>query len=584
MTEPSLELAALGDTGESDPVAAVALRAPSQTQFLVPDVALLRLLETAAARPLPAAVRAQVLIRWARELLGDPSAADQRRDLADEAVRLAEQIGDPGVLARVLDGRLHALWDPAAAPERLRTASIIVEGARQAGDAAVELQGLFWRFIALVELGNLDAAEAALVLYARTGELAGDAKAAVVALSRQAVLALARGRLELAAALTDEVAAAGERAGLAETDRLTASLAGQLAMVRGNAAGEIPMLQAIALQMPGHYYEATTARVMLEAGRDDEALLELDRLLPTVLAGTGPRWLGAVADLAFVAARGGDPAAAEQLYNALMPFQGRLVVWGGANTVTGPVDDLLGRLSTRLGRSEQARLHFDHAVAQEERLGALTWLTATLAVRGRPGDRERSQSLAERLGIATGAAGDWRLLREGDEWHLEAGTESVRLRHVRGLDYLRKLVSAPGQEIAALDLIADGVALKVPPGDEILDATARKAYRARLAALDEQLDEADHAGDAARAQALTAERDALTDELRRATGVGGRPRQQSAEAERARVNATRALGTVLNRLETVAPLAAAHLRASLRTGRHFRYQPSSPGPQRWRVS
>ena len=584
--EAALELAALIDTrpADPDPVAALALAAPSHTQFLVPDVALLRLLETAAARPLPAAIRAEVLIRWARELLGDPSAADQRRDLTDEAVRLAQETGDPGVLARVLDGQLHAVWDPAAAPERLRTASTIIELARQAGDAAVELQGLFWRFIALVELADLDAAEAALVLYARTGELAGDTHTAVVALSRQAMLAILRGRLPLAATLIEEVATTGERVGLTDTPRLVATLNGQMAMLRGEAEKEIPMVQEMALRLPGHYFEATAARVLAEAGRDAEALLELDRLLPTVLAGTGPRWLGAVADLAFVASRGGDLLAAEQLYDALTPYRGRLVVWGGANTITGPVDDRLGRLASRLGRSEAALEHFDQAVALEERLGALTWLTATLAARGRRGDKERSQSLAERLGIVTVFANEWTLLRQGDDWHLEAGAETARLRHVRGLSYLRTLVAAPGQEIAALDLVADGAGLVVPPGDDVLDATARNVYQARLAVLEAQLDETDRAGDATQAQALTAERDALVCQLRTATGIGGRPRQQTAEAERARVNATRALGTVLNRLETVAPLAAAHLRASLRTGAYFRYQPSSTGPQRWRVT
>jgi hypothetical protein len=591
---PALHLAADADGEVGDPVAGLALRASSRAEFLVPDVALLRLLEEAAGRPVPKGVRARILIRWARELLGDPSAADRRRALVGEAVGLARASGDPGALAEVLDGSLHAVWDPRRADERLSTGSEIVSLARRAGDSGAELRGLFWRFIALVELGDLSGAEAALVTYARTGELAGDAQAAVVALSRQAVLAVVRGRLELAAALTDEVAAAGERAGLPDTARLTASLAGRLAVLRGEAAAQIAPLLAMARRLPGHFYEASAARVMAEAGQDAEAQLELDRLLPTVLAGSGPRWLGAVADLAFVASRGGDPDAARRLYEALTPYQGRLVIWGGANTVTGPVDDLLGRLARRLGRAAEARAHLDRAVAQEERLGALPWLCATLVARGDRGDRDRAKSLAARLGIAlarpdatspTGEPGEdeWRLVHDGDDWLLEAGAEAVRLRDVRGLRYLRTLVSFPGREIAALDLVSGGSGLRVPTGEPILDGQARAAYRARLAALEERLEESDRAGDADRAATLTAERNALIAELRSATGLGGRPRGRSTEAERARVNATRALGTVLSRLEAVAPLAAAHLRASLRTGSHFRYQPATGGPRRWRV-
>jgi hypothetical protein len=580
----ALEVAAENDGGDGDPVAGLALRVPSRAEFLVPDVALLRLLQSAAARPLPSDVRARVLIRWARELISDPSAEDRRRDLADEAVRLARDNGAAGLLADVLDGRLHALWDPLAAPERLSTGSEIIELARLAGDATVELRGLFWRFTALVELGDLAAAEAALVMYARAAELAGDAPAGVVALSRQAVLAIVRGRLQLAATLTNEVEVAGHRVGLADTARLTASLAGHLAVLRGDAEAQIAPLLAMARWLPGHFYEASAARVMAEAGRDAEALLELDRLLSAVLAGSGPRWLGAIADLAFVASRGGDPEVANQLYDALMPYQGRLVVWGGANTVTGPVDDLLGRLAVRLGRPAEARDHLDRAVAQEERLGALPWLCATLAVRGQPGDQERARSLGARLGIAVAPGDEWRLVRDGDDWCLAAGAEVARLRDVRGLHYLRRLVSSPGSDIAALDLVAGGSGLILPPSEPVLDTGTRTAYRARLAALEERLGEADRAGDVNRSAELTAERTALVAELRAATGLGGRPRRQSAEAERARVNATRALGTVLSRLETVAPLAAGRLRASLRTGSRFRYQPVSGGPRQWRVS
>jgi hypothetical protein len=271
--------------------------------------------------------------------------------------------------------------------------------------------------------------------------------------------------------------------------------------------------------------------------------------------------------------------------------------------------------------------HFDRAVTQEERLGTLPWLAATLKVRGRGGDKERAAKLADRLypdksgdGSASWAAGrrpggpgsaekadeinarpgsgvaardggeavpgggaDWRLERDGDDWRLVAGSESVRLNDVRGLHYLRTLLAAPGREIPALDLVAGGAGLRVPPGEPVLDATARATFRQRLDTLESQLDAADRRGDVRAAERLDAERTALVAELRRAGGLGGRPRRQSAEAERARVNATRALQTLLTRLEVAAPLAAAHLRASLHTGNRFRYQPAPGGPARWRV-
>jgi hypothetical protein len=254
--------------------------------------------------------------------------------------------------------------------------------------------------------------------------------------------------------------------------------------------------------------------------------------------------------------------------------------------IAGPVDDYLGRLARLLGYD--ADEHFDRAVALEERLGALPWLAETLKARGGDGDKERAASLSVRLYPVTretieADVPQWRLTRDGDDWRLEAGPESARLKDVRGLHYLRTLLAAPGREIAALDLVAGGAGLRVPPGEPVLDATARAAFRVRLAELDRALDAADRAGDVKAGQDLATERAALVAELRRAEGLAGRPRRQSAESERARVNATRALQAVLTRLEAVAPLAAAHLRASLRTGSQFRYQPAPGGPSRWQV-
>lgn len=595
------ELAELGHT--ADAVLHLALTTPSRAEFLDLDVGLIRLLEAATERALAPGTRARVLARLARELLGDPSAGPRRRQLIDEAVELARMSGGPGTIAEVLDARLHALWDPAAVHERLAVASEIVEQARRAGDAEAERRGLFWRFTALAELGDLVPAEAALTAYARAGELAGDPTAAVVVLGRQAMLATVRGRFAMAEALTARVREQGRQVGLTDTDRLVGALRGEIASLRGEYESLVAPWQDLARRLPGHFFEATAARALAGAGHGAEAGLEVERLLPGVLSGSGPRWLGVCADLAFVAAQESEPATVRALYDALLPYRGRLVVWGGANTITGPVDDYLGRLAIRLDRPDLAVSHLDEAAMLEQRIGALPWLAGTLAARARAltvRDREgdlpraeedlrRARSIAERLGIKTvttspaPSADEWLLQRDGDDWLLEAGTETARLRDGRGMDYLRALLAAPGQEIAALDLVAGGAGLRVPDGDPLLDDTARAAYRQRLRTLDDQLAGADRTGDAGRARDINAERTALLAELRRAGGLGGRPRGHGGEAERARVNATRALRAAVGRVEAAAPLAGAHLRASLRTGRFMRYQPAPDGPARWNV-
>src|SRR5262249_58979840 len=73
---PGLSLAAeLGDPGTvADPVAQLALRAPSRATFLEVDPPLIRLLEAAAGREMEGSLRARVLGRLARALLADPGA------------------------------------------------------------------------------------------------------------------------------------------------------------------------------------------------------------------------------------------------------------------------------------------------------------------------------------------------------------------------------------------------------------------------------------------------------------------------------------------------------------------------------
>jgi hypothetical protein len=359
----------------------------------------------------------------------------------------------------------------------------------------------------------------------------------------------------------------------------------------------------LARRLPGHFYEATAARILATLGRGAEAGLELERVLPQVLAGDGPRWLGATADLSVVAAHVGNASAAARLYEALSPYAGRLVVWAGANSTWGPVSHYLGVLANQLGSLDAAAAHFDRAITMEERMGALpflahslTGLAATLASRGAPGDLDRASEsnrrarwIAEQLGMTVllerlaPSPDEWSLVRDGDLWLLETGEERTRLPDIRGVQYLRALLAAPGQDISALDLVAGGAGLVASPAGPVLDPVALRAYRRRLAELDGELDSADRAGDPGRAERAAAEREALIVELGRATGTAGRRRQISAESERARVNVTRTVRAAVDSIAAGAPRAAAHLQASLRTGRACRYQPAPGGPVRWRV-
>jgi hypothetical protein len=605
---PARELAAgVADlTDEQEALTFLALHAPSRAWFLGVDVNLIRLIETAVRGAGDDGTTARLLARLARELLGDASAMNRRRELADDALALARCSGDERVLAEVLDARLGALWDPAGAPDRLATATEIMELARSAGDGVRERHGLFWRFMALMELGRVAEGESTLAVFERFAQEAGDAEAAAMVTARRSMLALLRGRFDDARRLANEFIVDARRCRLPDADVVGWTLHGFILKETGDhsaATAAIERLVETARRSPGHFHEALIARILASIGRSAEASLELDRIMPSVLARPGPRWMSAMADLAFVAFQLDDAVNARRIYEALEPFRDQLVVVGGAVVTMEPVAHYLGLLSMVLGLPELAVAHIEEAIRLEEQIGALPFLAHSLdahasALEARNGDgdaaaasaaRQRARSIAERLGMTlmlesnAPTADEWQLVRDGEDWSLYAGDERVRLRDGRGIHYLRLLLAAPRREIAALDLVAGGAAPSTTDLGPVLDDSARRAYRLRLGDLDAELDAADRRGDRSRAERAETERQALLDELRRASGLGGRARRSSPESERARVNVTRTIRSTLARVAEHAPKAAAHLQASMRTGQMCRYEPVAGGPARWRL-
>ena len=144
-------------------------------------------------------------------------------------------------------------------------------------------------------------------------------------------------------------------------------------------------------------------------------------------------------------------------------------------------------------------------------------------------------------------------------WTLAYGGVTVRMRDAKGLSDLAVLLAVPGRQVPAADLIAAagagqaGLADLRMGADEVLDATARRQVRARLASLGEDIAEAESWNDPERAARARAERDALLRELTAAAAPGGQPRLLGDQSERARKAVTARIRDVIGRLEPVHP-------------------------------
>ena len=221
--------------------------------------------------------------------------------------------------------------------------------------------------------------------------------------SGEAMLALATGKFAEAETLMAVALEFGERA-LPEAAIPHYELHRYaLADFRGQLEVVEPQVRGLAVAHPARpVFRCALAHVEARLGRLSEAQRALDDLAAddSVLP-FDQEWLYGMSLLAETAALVGDTEAAARLYPMLVP-------WAAFNAVDvaegfrGSVARYLGILATTTGRLDDAQLHFEDALAANERMGALPWLALTqndyarmLFTRDRAGDRDRAQELLD---------------------------------------------------------------------------------------------------------------------------------------------------------------------------------------------
>ncbi len=559
-------------------------------------------------------LRLQVMASLARALAWHGLDLSRARALAARAVAEARAAGEPLTLARCLLAQHHAIWAAGTARDRLRIAAEVALLAERSGDQEILLEARLLAATDRLELAD-PGFRAELDEFIRLAEASRQPRFRYAALIRRATLALLAGRLEETGQLIAQAEILGEECGEPGVrdvrydqgwDLLTAQ--GRL----GELAGTLPQMfpDPESTQARG-----ARAQVLIAAGARDEAAEVVAPLVdrgPEVMPANHQRLIG-LAHAAEVTAALGIVPAAEKIYLALEPFAGQAVVSGVAVTFKGAVAHHLGVLAAALGRTAAAASHLEQAVATHDRLGAVTWSLRSQYELARlrldqPGRREAAVSAlaevarkARALGLAqlardaeaAGFAGgqvpvtEGVFVRDGAMWSLSYGGVSVRMRDAKGLSDLAVLLAAPGRQVPAAELIAAagagraGLADLRLGADEVLDATARRQIRDRLASLGEDIAEAESWNDPERAARARAERDALLRELAAAAGPAGQPRLLGDQSERARKAVTARIRDIIARIEAVHPALAGHLRESVTTGTRCSYSP--PTPVTWRL-
>lgn len=531
--------------------------------------------------------------------------------MAGVAIERARRIGEPALLLDVLDVAGSALVDYAPLPLRLEMASALLERATIARDAVRIQRGRARLAFERATLGEFDAFEMLVADMRHDAEQLGSVHARIRPLLMASLSAANRGNVAESDSLLAE---AGQLVALVDDPGLTLSyrahafsravmlhrddeMEASLAAAQRNMQG-VPLADVTLAVLRG-YARARCERPDLAA---PDLRLGYERF--------GVKMGGFASLIAESAVVVKDLEICRVCHAFLLPHSG-LDALGGHVSVSyeGPVDRLLGLLEEVLGDHAGAEHKLRAVLALAERREFRTWaaqghydLACFLSRRGDAAQSREHWQAALQLAEAcemTGlearararlsgsetspvsrpkpaSAPPLSMVREGELYRLEHGTEIVRIRATRGAELLARLIEAPGQEIHVLALASDEAAATTESnaGDSV-DRAALRQYRARLQELEQLLAEAEAHADLGRAEKLRREQVALQRELARGLGLGGKSRPAGSTSERARVNVQRRLKDALERVSEASPSLGTWLSRSVRTGTYCAFYPSS---------
>lgn len=548
-----------------------------------------------------------------------------RIDLARAADREADRADSDRARVAAAQALRWSMLAPSPLAEHREVTDRIVAHADATGDPELLWAAQRWRLMDALEGSEPQEADQAVTV---ATELAGRIKEPycdLLTLVWQSAVALLQGRFADVHRLVGEATALLELAPVA-----AGALGGQLVQLQcdeGNVdlAGIDAIIEAIPEQ---RVLQAVRPWLLANAGQHERArrtLLEFWGVGIDDLLGTHQE-LSTLALLAETALICDVDEVASGVRPHLAAHRDLAVVSGGGPVIwTGPVDAYLGACHLQVGDHDDAIATLEAAVRVCERMGGRPRLARTLhmlglahARRDRDGDRSTAvthlhagNALAAELGmpdlrariegdleqLALPPAGDERPVapvfrRDGAMWRLAWSSSDFALPDLRGLHHLHTLLSAPGTEVASLDLVSARQAgtrttvgaavqagLSVRRGGDAgpaADARAMAAYRARIEVLEQRIAAAGRDTNQQRASgtdALEAEREELARHLEAATGLGGRVRRTADDSERARVNVTRNISSAIDRIEAHDPELAAHLRDHVHTGHRCTYGP-----------
>jgi hypothetical protein len=346
------------------------------------------------------AKRARILAVLAMQLIPWTEHDDRRLKVGDEALALARESGAPDVIATVLIARLTGWSDPYDVDGRIATAQQAVQIAEQVGDLELRCRAHHLLAMAQMTAGDIASYTTTRVRVRQlVAELRQPSGYASELLAEAADRYLA-GDLEAVERLATDASTIGERGGVPEmmARGLSTAALGPARLLQGRIGelrDEIEYMSGVSARSAWRYCRPL---MYLQLGLPDRARADYEDMAAADFsdAPRRPSWLLLIAMAAQGAVALNDPARAATLLDRLQPLGGCVVSYEACHFDL--VDRLLGALHLCAGNVEAAGGCLERAAHQSRLLGAPLFLARTQADLARlalvNGDRAGARDLA----------------------------------------------------------------------------------------------------------------------------------------------------------------------------------------------
>jgi tetratricopeptide (TPR) repeat protein len=391
------ELLALAALGFSTSGAAVGIG----TEWGVVDQQVVDLLEEAldVLEPGDSPLRARLLARLGAALYFSHD-VDRLTELSSTALEMSHRVGDKRSMAMALAARHSARWLPGTVEERRDIAQEVLNLAEVVGDRELILQGYAFLVAAYMELNDRAAVDRYIDAAGRLAEAVKRPQYLWWKKHWDASIALLEGRLDEAEQLIGDALQIGQE-NQGHNALNTFAIQTLILRLHQGRARELEGVVRASIDSYPDLPSWWTGLVVIGVGTGDESLLrESYDHLARDRFGVLPRdamWHAAMVMLAWAACSLDDTEGARTLYEMLSPLEGRNVHVGAGAVYFGSVDRYLGMLALQLGDWDRAEAHFTHGLQMQDAMGGRIFSVVTLLnisdllrTRNGPGDAQRA--------------------------------------------------------------------------------------------------------------------------------------------------------------------------------------------------